>query len=110
MNPTQWGRDMASLPTSARSSTFAGVTCSANKCPNVSTAMCSFEPRLRLPPSYPARGPLSGVERNVRLSIMAAVGSSLRPAARRKGARKSCARYSNTPAARVVKSPTSRYH
>jgi hypothetical protein len=45
-------------------------------------AMCSFEPRLRLAPSYPARGPLSGVERSVRLSMIAALGSALVETAR----------------------------
>jgi hypothetical protein len=40
----------------------------------VSTAACTFEPRLRLAPSYPERLALSGVERSVRLSRIAAVG------------------------------------
>ena len=52
-----------------------------------------------LAPSYPARVPLSGVERGVRLSMMAAVGSCGRPEARRSRARRSCANASTHPAA-----------
>lgn len=41
----------ASTPTCARSCSLAAVTCSANNCPSVSTAMCTLLPRRRLAPS-----------------------------------------------------------
>src|SRR5215216_6545549 len=65
----------ASTSTCSLSCSFAAVTCKASRCPKVSTAACTFEPRLRLAPSYPERLPCSGVERSVRLSRIAAVGS-----------------------------------
>ena len=64
----------------------------------MSTARWTLEPRLRLCPSQPARAPLSGVERRVRLSSTAAVGCSARPAAARSTARRSCAAASKQPA------------
>ena len=54
---------------------------------------------LALGTVIPGPRPTLGLERRVRLSILAAVGSSLRPAASLNTARKSCAKISNTPAA-----------
>jgi hypothetical protein len=64
-----------------------------------SIAICTFDPRCPLAPSYSARGPLSGVKRSGWLSMVAAVGSSLRPAAKRRTARKSYSSVSKTPVA-----------
>jgi len=72
---------------------------SASKWLSGSTAKRSFEPFLRLAPSEPARSPLSGEERKVRLSRMAALGCAVRPAARRNTARRSSASASKQPAA-----------
>ena len=59
---------------------------------------CSLGPRVRLWPFRPARLPLSGVLRRVRLSSTAAVGSSPRPAAGLSTARTSGASRSKQPA------------
>lgn len=55
-------------------------------------------PFLRLPPSYPARPPLSGVDCKVRRSIITAVGCSFRPSATLNQALRSSTIASNTPA------------
>ena len=58
-----------------------------------STRACAWRHHSRRGYRFPA------VERSVRLSMIAVVGSSLRPAARRSTARKSCASASKHPAA-----------
>ena len=58
-------------------------------CLGVSTVRCSLEPRLRLAPSCPACSRNGGVERSVRLSKIAALGSAARPAVARRAGRRS---------------------
>jgi len=67
--------------------------------PSVSTALWTLELFLRFPPSYPACSPLSDVDRSVRLSMIAALGSALRPAANCNTARRSSTSASKQPAA-----------
>ena len=55
------------------------MTWSACRWPSVSTARWIFEPFLRFPPSYPARLPLFGVDRSVRLSMIVALSSASPP-------------------------------
>jgi len=93
------GLSRASLPTSPRSSALAGATWRTRRWPSVSSATWTCDPFLRLAPSCPARSPLSGVDRRVRLSRIATLGSAARPAASRSATRRSSTRALKHPAA-----------
>src|SRR5262249_15943552 len=79
---------------SARPCSLAGVTNNVSRLPSVSTARCNFELLRCLCPSYPARLPLSGVDCNVLLSRIAAVGWPWRRAVSRTRTRRSSTRVS----------------
>lgn len=57
-----------SSPTWSQPCSFAAVTRTDSSGSSASTAWRTFDPLVRVTPSYPARPPLSGVDRGVRLS------------------------------------------
>ena len=89
--------------TASRSEASAAVTCSASRCPGVSTARWTLLPRLRLAPLYPARAAFGRAAKRAAIQAkpqvcagMAAVGSGSRPPDTRSTARRSWASASNS--------------
>ena len=92
----RWLAAQPGQPTPPRHDRRPWVTGRASRWPSVSSARCSLVPFLPLAPSSPARAPLLGEARNVRLSRIAALG--WHPAAKRRTTRRSAASATKQPA------------
>ena len=86
-----------------------GATNGARRRPSVSTARRTLLHVVRLAPPWPARWPLSGVERSARPSRIAALGVAHLPSPSLMTSRRSCAAASKAPALRQHAARTTRW-